>query len=77
VPAPFLGCRRDAYLDVSVLLGVVPGQPGRRKERRRIERGLAREVVWCEEGGVELVMATHDRAPGTTARASGLKVIGL
>jgi predicted nucleic acid-binding protein len=38
---------------------------------------LATALVWREARGEELVMATHDRALGTAARASGLRVVGL
>lgn len=38
---------------------------------------LATALVWREARGEELVMATHDRALGTAARASGLQVVGL
>ena len=136
-----------AYVDSSVLLRVVLGQPGRLKEwkkitlgvasglveleclrtldRLRLEQGLSdeqlasrREVVyrlaeemetveptsivlrraaqplptplgtldalhlatatlWRELRGQDLVMATHDRALATAARASGLRVLGI
>lgn len=38
---------------------------------------LATALLWRQARGEELVMATHDRALGTAARASGLQVIGL
>jgi predicted nucleic acid-binding protein len=39
---------------------------------------LATALAWREAAGVEdLVMATHDLALGTAARASGLRVVGL
>ena len=38
---------------------------------------LATALLWRERAGVELVMATHDTALGTAARACGLGVVGL
>lgn len=38
---------------------------------------LATALVWRETRGEELVMATHDRALGTAARACGVPVVGL
>lgn len=38
---------------------------------------LATALVWREARERELVMATHDRALETAARASGLKVVGV
>ena len=38
---------------------------------------LATALMWREARGEEIVMATHDRALGTAARASGLQVVGL
>ena len=38
---------------------------------------LATALMWREARGEEIVMATHDRALGTAARASGLPVVGL
>jgi hypothetical protein len=39
---------------------------------------LATALAWREAAGVEdLVMATHDLALATAARASGLRVVGL
>jgi predicted nucleic acid-binding protein len=38
---------------------------------------LATALLWQERGDARLVMATHDAALGTAARASGLVVIGL
>ena len=38
---------------------------------------LASALAWREEIGEDLVMATHDAALATAARASGLLVIGL
>lgn len=37
---------------------------------------LSTAILWRELRGHELVMATHDRALATAARASGLKVLG-
>ncbi|MBI4538564.1 MAG: PIN domain-containing protein [Gemmatimonadetes bacterium] len=37
---------------------------------------LATALMWREARGEDLIMATHDRALGTAARASGLRVIG-
>lgn len=37
---------------------------------------LATALLWKERGPSQLVMATHDPALATAARASGLKVIG-
>ena len=37
---------------------------------------LATALLWRERGARELVMATHDTALGTAARACGLTVIG-
>ncbi len=38
---------------------------------------LATALMWREVRGEEIVMATHDRALGTAAQASGLPVVGL
>jgi uncharacterized protein len=38
---------------------------------------LATALLWRERTEAKLVMATHDEALGTAARASGLTVIGL
>ena len=38
---------------------------------------LATALLWHEEHGSPIVMATHDAALATAARASGLKVIGV
>ena len=37
---------------------------------------LATAVLWREQSGADLVMATHDVALATAARASGLAVVG-
>jgi predicted nucleic acid-binding protein len=37
---------------------------------------LATALLWAEHSGSPLVMATHDQALATAARASGLRVIG-
>ncbi len=37
---------------------------------------LATALMWREARGEEIVMATHDRALGTAAQASGLQVVG-
>ncbi len=38
---------------------------------------LATALMWREVRGEDIVMATHDRALGTAARASGLRTIGV
>ena len=38
---------------------------------------LATALLWRERRDPEVVMATHDKALGTAARACGLRVIGL
>lgn len=38
---------------------------------------LSTAVLWKELRGEDLVMATHDQALATAARASGLRVIGV
>jgi predicted nucleic acid-binding protein len=38
---------------------------------------LATALLWREQTGSNLVMATHDLALGTAAKASGLRVLGL
>jgi predicted nucleic acid-binding protein len=38
---------------------------------------LSTAILWRELRGEELVMATHDQALATAARASGLRVIGV
>jgi predicted nucleic acid-binding protein len=38
---------------------------------------LATAMLWREAAGTELVMATHDVALATAARASGLRVVGM
>lgn len=37
---------------------------------------LATAVLWREQSGADLVMATHDVALATAARAFGLAVVG-
>jgi predicted nucleic acid-binding protein len=37
---------------------------------------LASALLWQEDAGVDLVVATHDEALGTAARAHGLPVVG-
>ncbi|PWB76689.1 MAG: hypothetical protein C3F15_04755 [Holophagae bacterium] len=37
---------------------------------------LATALMWAEQAGSPLVMATHDRLLATAARASGLRVVG-
>jgi len=37
---------------------------------------LATALLWREQSGLSIVMATHDEALGTAARASGLRVAG-
>ena len=38
---------------------------------------LATAVLWREARGTDLVLATHDRALATAARASGFRVLGV
>ncbi len=38
---------------------------------------LATAMLWTETRGEALVMATHDQALATAARASGLRVVGV
>jgi predicted nucleic acid-binding protein len=38
---------------------------------------LATALMWRESRGEDIVMATHDRALGTAARARGLEVVGV
>ena len=38
---------------------------------------LATAMLWREGAGVDLVMATHDAALGTAARANGFRVVGV
>jgi hypothetical protein len=38
---------------------------------------MATALLWQESAGTELVMATHDLALGTAARAFGLRVVGI
>lgn len=38
---------------------------------------LVTAFAWQEESGLPIVMATHDRALATAARASGLSVVGV
>jgi predicted nucleic acid-binding protein len=38
---------------------------------------LATAILWRDQAGTDLVMATHDIALGMAARASGLRVVGL
>ena len=38
---------------------------------------LATALLWRERGAPDLVMATHDQALATAARASGFAVIGV
>lgn len=37
---------------------------------------LATALLWKERSGTDLVMATHDAALATAARASGIRVVG-
>lgn len=71
-----------AYLDASVLLRIVLEQRNALKEPSPTSLGtldaihLASAMLWQERRGAQLVMATHDQALGTAARASGLRVVG-
>jgi hypothetical protein len=38
---------------------------------------MATALLWQESADTELVMATHDLALGTAARAFGLRVVGI
>ncbi len=38
---------------------------------------LATALLWRERAGADLVMATHDEALATAAKANGLRVVGL
>jgi hypothetical protein len=38
---------------------------------------LATALLWREQVAEDLVMATHDEALATAAKASGLRVIGV
>lgn len=38
---------------------------------------LATALLWRERTGIDLVVATHDNALATAAKASGLRVIGM
>lgn len=38
---------------------------------------LATALLWREQAGTDLVMATHDTALGRAARSMGLRVVGL
>ncbi len=38
---------------------------------------LATALVWQEQTGLDLVMATHDPALATAAKASGFRVVGI
>lgn len=38
---------------------------------------LATALLWTEQTGTDLVMATHDSALATAARASGFRVVGI
>jgi hypothetical protein len=38
---------------------------------------LASALLWKDTTGIDLVMATHDRALGLAAQAHGLKVLGI
>jgi uncharacterized protein len=38
---------------------------------------LATALLWKDRSGADLVMATHDAALATAARASGLRVVGV
>jgi predicted nucleic acid-binding protein len=38
---------------------------------------LATALLWKDRSGEDLVMATHDEALATAARASGLRVLGV
>ena len=38
---------------------------------------LATALLWREQGHADLVMATHDEALATAAKASGFRVVGI
>ncbi len=38
---------------------------------------LATALIWRDEQGSDLVVATHDRALGAAARAHGMEVVGI
>lgn len=81
-----LTLRRDAvYRIVATLEIVEPTLPVLRRAAQPLPVALgtldaihlATATLWRELRGQDLVMATHDRALGLAAQASGLRVFGL
>jgi len=42
-----------------------------------LDSSVVLRLLWREQSGAELALATHDAAMGRAARASGFSVIGL
>ena len=81
-----LALRRDAVYRLTEALEIVePTLPVLRRAAQPLPTALgtldaihlATAMLWRELRGQDLVMATHDRALGLAARASGLRVVGL
>jgi predicted nucleic acid-binding protein len=81
-----LALRRDAVYRLTEALEIVePTLPVLRRAAQPLPTALgtldaihlATAVLWRELRGQDLVMATHDRALGLAAQASGLRVVGL
>jgi len=83
---PDLAVRREAVFRLLELVDVVElSRPvlARAAQPMPTELGaldaihLASALLWRERTGSDLVMATHDAALGTAARAFGLQVVGV
>lgn len=83
---PDLAVRREGVfplLDAIELIEPTPTVLARAAQPMPTELGaldafhLATALLWQDGAATELVMATHDAALGTAARASGLRVVGI
>jgi len=81
-----IAARREAVFRLSEAMQVVqPTRPVLARAAQPLPTALgtldaihlATALLWRERSGADLVMATHDEALGTAARASGLRVIGI
>jgi predicted nucleic acid-binding protein len=81
-----IAARREAVFRLSEAMQVVqPTRPVLARAAQPLPTALgtldaihlATALLWRERSGADLVMATHDEALGTAARASGLRVVGI
>jgi uncharacterized protein len=86
LPDPELARRRELVFGLLASMEVVAPEPAiLRRAAQPLPTALATldaihlatAMLWQEENGTPIVMATHDAALATAARACGLRVIGV